>query len=263
MRCVWSRVTDTSWAARMRSLKSPALSGGRGRSGSRINFPVRSRSCAQPIAGSPAIDTASAERAALAWTESTPGRTTASPARFSKFPEPMNTNVTSRAGQGTNLAVAGRRMAPGQTLIDRLILYAPLALLPLLAFAFRNKLPAWGFMWLLAFAIFLGCKWLTWQQCRASVAAPQWKSWAYLFGWPGLDAKAFLSQGRPVTRPSLVEWAAAVAKTALGATLLGSAAEMARAAAPAGRVVRAFRPGVPSALRVVPPARARVARVWR
>ncbi len=133
----------------------------------------------------------------------------------------MNTNVTSRAGQGTELAVAGRRvMTAKQTLIDRLVLYAPLALLPLLAFAFRNKLPAWGFMWLLAFAIFLGCKWLTWQQCRAAVAAPQWKNWAYFLGWPGLDAKAFLSQGRPVTPPSPVEWAAAVAKTALGATLL-------------------------------------------
>jgi alginate O-acetyltransferase complex protein AlgI len=49
-------------------------------------------------------------------------------------------------------------------------------------------------MWLMAFAVFFGCKWLTFGNAmqRESRACP-FGAWAYLFAWPGMDAARFLS----------------------------------------------------------------------
>ena len=72
--------------------------------------------------------------------------------------------------------------------------WLPLAVLPFVAILFKPALPAWGFMWTMAFAIFLGCKWLTWWSARTK--APRNKllpSLAYLLAWPGMDAEAFLN----------------------------------------------------------------------
>jgi len=41
--------------------------------------------------------------------------------------------------------------------------WLPLVLLPVLAIAVRDTLPAWVFMWLIAFAIYAGFKWLTYR----------------------------------------------------------------------------------------------------
>ena len=69
-----------------------------------------------------------------------------------------------------------------------------LATLPLLALATKPFLPAWVFMWLMAFAIFFGCKWLTLGNAleRAGQLSP-FRSFAYLFAWPGMEARRFLS----------------------------------------------------------------------
>ena len=48
---------------------------------------------------------------------------------------------------------------------------APLALLVVIAISLRPRLPAWGFMWALAAAIFFGLKWLSWWRARGEVAA--------------------------------------------------------------------------------------------
>lgn len=81
--------------------------------------------------------------------------------------------------------------------------------------------PRWAFMWVLSFAIFCGCKWLTWRR-TAVRGVPSWKHAAYLFAWPGLDAESFLSPGpgRGPTRPTIGEWLFAFAKLLLGAALL-------------------------------------------
>src|ERR1700744_4625000 len=42
--------------------------------------------------------------------------------------------------------------------------WLPLVVLPVLVLAARNIFPAWVFMWLLAGALFYGCKWLTWRR---------------------------------------------------------------------------------------------------
>ena len=69
-----------------------------------------------------------------------------------------------------------------------------LAVLPLGALGAKPFVSAWVFMWLMASAIFLGCKWLTLGNAshRAGRVCP-FRSAAYLFAWPGMDAARFLS----------------------------------------------------------------------
>jgi alginate O-acetyltransferase complex protein AlgI len=72
--------------------------------------------------------------------------------------------------------------------------WCALAILPLIALGTKPFLPPWGFMWLMAFALFLGCKWLTLGIAlqREGAACPV-RALAYLLAWPGMDATRFLS----------------------------------------------------------------------
>lgn len=81
--------------------------------------------------------------------------------------------------------------------------------------------PRWALMWLLAFAIFVGCKWLTWRRTPAPEAR-WWQHAGYLFAWPGLDAGSFLSAERlqDKDQPSLREWCFAVSRLLVGAVLI-------------------------------------------
>jgi len=85
-----------------------------------------------------------------------------------------------------------------------------LVLLPLVALATRAFLPAWAFMWAMAFAIFFGCKWLT---LRRSDGAGPFRTIAYFFAWPGMDATRFLSSDLALPVPRLI-----AVKNVLGAT---------------------------------------------
>jgi len=79
----------------------------------------------------------------------------------------------------------------------------------------------WLVMWVLATIIFVACKWLTWRATPAP-GTWRWRHVAYLFAWPGLDAKAFLDP-RPLSserRPTRDEWLFAAGKAALGAALI-------------------------------------------
>jgi alginate O-acetyltransferase complex protein AlgI len=80
--------------------------------------------------------------------------------------------------------------------------------------------PAWVFMWVLAFAIFAGFKWLTYCEARVGgLAAPKLTRYLYLFCWPGMSLKEF---ARTTIRQanSIPEWIAAAAKTLIGAGLV-------------------------------------------
>lgn len=80
--------------------------------------------------------------------------------------------------------------------------WAPLVLLPGAVLLFASPgWPAWVVMWSLAFAIYGGCKWLTWRRTPVD-GVPAWKHIAYLLAWPGLDAAAFLRDQaeRPIHR---------------------------------------------------------------
>jgi alginate O-acetyltransferase complex protein AlgI len=96
----------------------------------------------------------------------------------------------------------------------------PLVALPASTILFRDRLPAWLFMWTLSVAIFLGLKWMTWWTARTRVAHSASRSLAYLLAWPGMDAETFLNSDLHPVRPRLQEWLWAAAKTALGIVLL-------------------------------------------
>ncbi|HEY1065936.1 MAG TPA: MBOAT family protein [Pirellulales bacterium] len=100
--------------------------------------------------------------------------------------------------------------------------FLPLIVLPAVVILFAPATwPPWALMWTLAFAIYCGCKWLTWRRTPAPRA-----SWAlhlgYLAAWPGMDAPAFLNVRRRETleRVTLPEWLFAALKTAWGFVVL-------------------------------------------
>lgn len=105
--------------------------------------------------------------------------------------------------------------------------WLPLVVLPTTAIVFQAALPDWVFMWVLAFAIFFGCKWLTLQRVGAGgTGRHRTGAIAYLFLWPGMAADTFLEVKVP-RRPALRNWAGAAAKTVAGAGLLWFAASRA------------------------------------
>ena len=121
------------------------------------------------------------------------------------------------------VAVNRHRISGACTLHDPLgwVDWVPLAILPLATFILKSRLPAWGFMWALAFAMFISFKWLTWWQARAAgVRTTNARVLEYLLLWPGMDAQAFLDFDRQPSRPSVAAWAFATSKTVFGALLL-------------------------------------------
>lgn len=87
--------------------------------------------------------------------------------------------------------------------------------------------PLWAQMWALAFAIYVFCKWLTWQ--RVAVGnAPAWKQSAYFLAWPGMDAASFIAEehGSNDCGCDASEWLAATLRLTLGAVLLFGVARM-------------------------------------
>ncbi len=91
--------------------------------------------------------------------------------------------------------------------------------------------PPWALMWMLAFAIYAGCKWLTWRRAPAG-DAPTWRHAAYLVAWPGLDAATFLGKRVAGTRGSAGEWLTALAMLAAGALLFFAGARQLAAVSP-------------------------------
>ena len=100
--------------------------------------------------------------------------------------------------------------------------WAPLTALLVLSIILGAKQRPWVFMWLLAMAIFVGCKWLTWWQERMTgFAAANWKrNAAYLLLWPGMDAQEFLDSPYEEPHKQAREWFAAITKTLTGVTLI-------------------------------------------
>lgn len=103
--------------------------------------------------------------------------------------------------------------------------WGPLLILPTVVLLLApSNWPRWGVMWLLAFVIFCGCKWLTWRRAtiRSSSTTNINRNLGYLLGWPGLDAVSFLEtpSSTPVPKPSFSEWLFATFKLIVGLVLL-------------------------------------------
>jgi alginate O-acetyltransferase complex protein AlgI len=79
---------------------------------------------------------------------------------------------------------------------------------------------AWQQMWVIAFAIYAGCKWLTYQDglLKGSQPTPT-QSLIYLAAWPGMSIQEFLRPPDPSSggRRELRPWLIATLKTLLGA----------------------------------------------
>ena len=104
---------------------------------------------------------------------------------------------------------------------NRVLDWLPLAVLPLFALNLKPILPEWGFMWAMAFAIFSGCKWLTWWNARESRGRSKLPhSLAYLLAWPGMDAGSFLRKGATTPKPTALGWCFAAVKALLGIGLI-------------------------------------------
>lgn len=87
-------------------------------------------------------------------------------------------------------------------------------------------LPAWLCMWTIAAVIFFAAKALTMTRlCATRANLPRWRIMAYLFLWPGLNARAFCL-GRAKTPVTVSEVAAAILKTALGAGFIALATQV-------------------------------------
>jgi hypothetical protein len=86
-------------------------------------------------------------------------------------------------------------------------------------------LPAWAVMWLLSGSIFAACKWITWHRAGVGQAARARQA-AYLFGWPGMDAEAFVGASA-VRPPRPAEWIRGGAMTGIGVALFFGVARLA------------------------------------
>lgn len=111
--------------------------------------------------------------------------------------------------------------SPGETIKSRFWDCLPLLILPLTAFFFKARLAGWVFMWAMAFALYGGCKWLTYRQAvRRGVRPGLARTVAYLLAWPGMDATDFLDTQKVSARPQRQEWLFATAKMSTGTITL-------------------------------------------
>jgi alginate O-acetyltransferase complex protein AlgI len=74
-------------------------------------------------------------------------------------------------------------------------------------------------MWLLACAIYAGCKWQSfWSADLGNVSAT--RALGYLLFWPGMDPSPFFAKQRASVNPAAGKWIAALCKTILGVLLI-------------------------------------------
>jgi hypothetical protein len=112
------------------------------------------------------------------------------------------------------------------TIAVTILAWLPLALVPpLVMLTVPAGWPRWTTMWLLASAVFLACKWLSWADAALPPSRPCRRA-AYWLAWPGLDAAVFLRTSRASRhgRPTVGECCAAAAKLLLGGALFWAAA---------------------------------------
>jgi hypothetical protein len=106
--------------------------------------------------------------------------------------------------------------------------WAPLGIFTVLAVSLHGCLPPWGLMWILSIAIFAGFKWWTWWRAiSGGVLTTATRCFAYLFLWPGMDARRFLTLSPWDQKPALSAWFWAFAKTAFGTGLVWGVARLA------------------------------------
>ncbi|MDB6028190.1 MAG: rane protein [Verrucomicrobiales bacterium] len=83
----------------------------------------------------------------------------------------------------------------------------------------REAVEPWLFMWLMAFALWAGCKWLVlWREVDRGGYADFRKILAFLFLWPGMNARTFLRETGKAA--PVKDWLAPLAKLFFGILLI-------------------------------------------
>lgn len=143
---------------------------------------------------------------------------------LSRFPITMNWLRASYRWVADNRTCANNTCAAKEPAVRsqhhlHLVDFLPLLLLPALALTCRTHMAPWIFMWATAFALYAGCKWLTYREA-ASRRSTALRRIGYLMAWPGMDASRFLDPCDHPAKPRRVEWFFALAKMAFGLILL-------------------------------------------
>lgn len=110
--------------------------------------------------------------------------------------------------------------------------WAVLLALVSVSVAAGRHLLAWEYMWLLAGAVFFGCKVMTLWGADAMARVDLGRLVGYVVGWYGLDARTFLHSRHQAGAPSTMAWAKATAKVLAGAALLWGAGRLLPATSP-------------------------------
>lgn len=131
-------------------------------------------------------------------------------------------------GFGRQSAAQWRYRRPASVWID----WVPPVILVSCAWWIRDAVVGWVFMWVIAAAIFWGCKWLMLRRAwRNKEGASVGRALAFLFLWPGMEAESFLGPRKSVPtklQGSKAVWIFVAAKFFAGAGLLLFAAKAAR-----------------------------------
>lgn len=99
--------------------------------------------------------------------------------------------------------------------------WLPLPILILAAVVIGRQFPAWIYMWVLAFAMCAGCKWLCFRKELAKGIEPGLsRKVGFLFGWIGMDAANFFTKDNAPKKTQATEWSFACFKILLGAVLV-------------------------------------------
>jgi predicted DCC family thiol-disulfide oxidoreductase YuxK len=115
-----------------------------------------------------------------------------------------------------------------QPLLEVLPAWTALITLPSAALLVRDHLAPWQFTWLMAAAIFFGCKWLTaWRALQRNADPTLPRTLGYFFAWPGMDAERFLAPtpSRPLLdrlKPLSLVLSRTQARPAIANILLGA-----------------------------------------
>lgn len=107
------------------------------------------------------------------------------------------------------------------TITHRTLAVLLLVCLTALPFGVREQMPAWVFMWALAFALYFGCKVLTLSEAGPALSTMnRFRALGYLLLWPGMDPKPFTQTARDLITPNGKVWAHALFRTLHGAILV-------------------------------------------
>jgi alginate O-acetyltransferase complex protein AlgI len=108
----------------------------------------------------------------------------------------------------------------GKTDLLKQTCWMPLVILVTFALVIQSNLSPWQFMWANLFAIFAGCKWLTWSRAAdRALESGLWRSIVYLIAWPGMDERMFFDRSTVAIRPNVRGWIEAAFKVIVGVNL--------------------------------------------